>query len=141
MTLQRPTIPVPTDSTLARPLPSDPPARAVRPELVLWDPDPVRASRIKAALGGSAHVVYHAHLESARLHCQTGDPGIALLPFGPADGPPAQQAAILEFLRTLGRHVAILIYADTAQLPIHLYCQPLAAGAPGSERESPDVPD
>jgi two-component system response regulator HydG len=37
--------------------------------------------------------------------------------------------AILDFLRAFARRAAILVLADTAQLPIALYCQPLAAGA------------
>jgi len=129
MTSQRPTVPEPTDNDVARLAHPEPAARPARAEIVLCDPDPVRASRVKSSLAASAHVVYHARLDTARLHCQTGDPSIALLAFGPADGPPADIAATLEFLRTMGRHLAVLVYADTGRLPIHLYCQPLAAGA------------
>jgi transcriptional regulator with GAF, ATPase, and Fis domain len=103
------------------------PALAFRPDIVLCDSDPVRGSRIKSALSGSVRVAYHARLESARLACQVGAPPLILLPFGPTGA--FETAATLEFLRTFARTTAVLVYADTANLPIGLYCQPLAAGA------------
>jgi len=72
-------------------------------------------------------VAYHARLESARLACQLSIPPLILLPFGPPGTP--ETAATLEFLRAFARTTAVLVYADTANLPIGLYCQPLAAGA------------
>jgi transcriptional regulator with GAF, ATPase, and Fis domain len=125
MSSQRPTTPPPTESNAAPP--DRPTAPAFRPDIVLWDPDPARGSRVKSALSGCARVAHHTRLESARLACQAVAPPLILLPFGPAGGP--QTAATLEFLRTFARTAAVLVYADTGHLPIALYCQPLAAGA------------
>jgi two-component system response regulator HydG len=124
MTSQRPTLPVPTERDVAPSYRNNVPMQAFRPEVVVCDPDPVRASRVKSALTASARVVFHASLEAARSHCQADSPAIAVLPFGTADG-----AATLEFLREFARQLPVLVYADTGRLPINLYCQPLAAGA------------
>jgi two-component system response regulator HydG len=96
---------------------------------VVCDPDPVRASRIKATLSPSAHVVCHIQLDALRQHCETGAAAIVLLPFGISDGQAPDAAATLAFVRTFARQLPVLVYADTARLPITHYCQPLAAGA------------
>jgi transcriptional regulator with GAF, ATPase, and Fis domain len=102
---------------------------AVRAEIILHDPDPVRASRVKSALAACGRVNYHARLEVATAACQSLTAPVVLLPFGPPAGRAAETAATLQFIRTFARHVPILVYADTANLPIGIYCQPLAAGA------------
>jgi transcriptional regulator with GAF, ATPase, and Fis domain len=95
----------------------------------VYDPDPVRASRIKAALSPSVRVVCHAQLEAVSRHCEASAAAIVLLPFGTSDSQTPDSAATLAFLRTFARQLPVLIYADTARLPITEYCQPLAAGA------------
>jgi DNA-binding NtrC family response regulator len=99
------------------------------PEVVVCDPDAVRARRIQAALSASSHVVCHEQLSDVRHSCQSGSASIVLLPFGMADARAPEDAAVLELLRTFARHLPALVYADTARLPINVYCQPLAAGA------------
>jgi two-component system response regulator HydG len=100
-----------------------------RPTILLADSDSVRAGRVTSALAAHGRVICHGKLESARLACQVELPELILLPFGTAGAGAPETAAILEFLRTFARQAAILVYADTARLPISLYCQPLAAGA------------
>jgi transcriptional regulator with GAF, ATPase, and Fis domain len=96
-------------------------------EVVLCDPDPVRASRLKTALGQQLHVVYQNKLEALAEYCRTHSPAAVVLPF---DDPSALDSSrILEFLKTYGRQTAVVVYADTGRMPIGLYCQPLAAGA------------
>ena len=80
MTSQRPT--TPTEIHAAPP--DRPPSPAFRPDIVLWDSDTVRASRVKSALVGCARVAYHPRLESARLACLAATPPLILLPFGAA---------------------------------------------------------
>jgi DNA-binding NtrC family response regulator len=125
MTSQRPI--TPTESNAAPPNRPNSPAPALRPDIVLWDPDPVRASRVKTALSAHARVACHTRLDSARLACLAASPPLILLPFGPPGSP--ETGATLEFLRDFARAAAVLVYADTAHLPIAAYCQPLAAGA------------
>jgi DNA-binding NtrC family response regulator len=127
MTSQRPTTLPPSETDAAPPDRPSSPAPAFRPDIVLWDADPVRASRVKSVLSGCARVACHSRLESARLACLAATPPLILLPFGPAGAP--ETAATLEFLRDFARTTAVLVYADTTRLPIGLYCQPLAAGA------------
>lgn len=125
MMSQWPTTPMPTESDAAPPDRPNTPAPAFRPNVVLWDPDPVRAARVKSALSACARVAYHARLESARVTCLAATPPLILVPF--AGGP--ETPATLEFLRAFARTTSVLVYADTGRLPIGLYCQPLAAGA------------
>src|SRR5690349_15325010 len=67
------------------------------PEVVVCDPDPVRAGRIRTALSAVPCVTCHADLDAARHSCQAADAAVVLVPFGGADGP--ETAATLEFLR------------------------------------------
>ena len=98
-----------------------------RPEILLCDPNLTRAERIQSALAGCGRVLCHTKLTTARLACELGSPSIIVLPFDGAASP--ETAATLEFVRSFARHAAILVYTDTSQLPIALYCRPLAAGA------------
>jgi transcriptional regulator with GAF, ATPase, and Fis domain len=88
----------------------------------------VRASRVRAALTDCGRVAYHATLDEVRWHARGDAPTVVLLPFGPEASSP-ESAAALEFLRAFGRRLPVLVYADTARLPITQYCRPLAAGA------------
>src|SRR5438874_13568921 len=99
MTSQRTITPVPTDRDTAPCYRPDSPAPTFRPEILLCDPDPVRAGRLKSSLAGCGRVVYHARLEAARLACQVGSPSLILLPFGGA----ADAAETLDFLRAFAR--------------------------------------
>lgn len=128
MSSHRPTAP-PIERDAAPSRRPDSAAPAFRLEVVLCDPDPVRAGRLKSALSACARVVCHAQLDAARLHCQTSPAAVVLLPFGPAEAGGHDPAAALAFLRHFARHRPVLVYADTGRLPIGLYCQPLAAGA------------
>ncbi len=129
MPSRRPTTPAPTERESAPSYQEGLPAPVFRPDILLCDPDPVRASRIKSALSAFGRVICHPHLGPARLACQLDPPDLILLPYGFA-GPGAPETTdTLDFLRTFARQLAVLVYADTTSLPISLYCQPLAAGA------------
>ncbi len=100
-------------------------------EVVLFDPDADRGIRIRDSLGGAFRVCRAKTLDDVARHCHAGSPSLILLSLGVAAGPDGGRvdAPVLDFLRTFGRHLPILVYADTSHLPISVYCQPLAAGA------------
>ncbi len=104
-----------------------PSARDVR--VGLWDPDPVRAARLDAALQASGDVTLYPTLEQMNQACRHHMPAVVVLPLEGDGDPTGVSLAVLDFLRGCRRQTAALVYADTAHLPISLYSQPLAAGA------------
>jgi transcriptional regulator with PAS, ATPase and Fis domain len=129
MTSQRPTWAEPTENGAARASELHTLPSASVPEILICDPDPARGSCISAALAACGRVLCHSSLGPIRSRCENGEPAIVLLSFGPADNPAPEASQTLEFLRTFARRLPVLVFANTGQLPIGLYCQPLAAGA------------
>jgi transcriptional regulator with PAS, ATPase and Fis domain len=84
---------------------------------------------VKSALADCGRVTYCARLESAPCSPRGLVPTVLLLPFGATGDGAFEPQAALASIRAFSRHTAILVYADTARLPIAVYCQPLAAGA------------
>jgi transcriptional regulator with PAS, ATPase and Fis domain len=99
----------------------------------LADPQSARGSRLMQALAPDLPVVYESQLEALERCCREQAPAVLALPlaWSPAEtgSAPAVDLALLRFIRTYGHRVAIVVYGDTGQLPISVYCQPLAAGA------------
>src|SRR5690242_15924552 len=108
MRSQRPTNRVPTEGDAA-PGCLDLPAPTFRPDILLCDPDSVRASRVKSALSACGRLIYHPRLESARFACQVDAPELILLPYGPVNSGTRETAATLDFLRTFARQAAVLV--------------------------------
>ncbi|MCI0458250.1 MAG: sigma-54 factor interaction domain-containing protein, partial [Gemmataceae bacterium] len=110
---------------------------AAAADVVLGDPDPVRAARLLHALTPELRVVHESRLEDVERHCQTGQAiALVLSMFWPASplGATTEALAVgdtslLYLIRTYGQRLAIVVYGDTGHLPLELYCRPLAAGA------------
>jgi transcriptional regulator with PAS, ATPase and Fis domain len=99
--------------------------------VVVCDPDPHRAERLRAAFPDPERVRLFDRLDDLARECALRPPAVVLLPFpwGGDVTAPANVDPVLRFLRDFGKVTAALVYADTHALPINLYCRPLACGA------------
>jgi anti-anti-sigma factor len=96
--------------------------------VALCDPRPDYADLLTIALMQDLPITRYSSLDELERNCRRDLPAAIALPLQ-WPGAVEYDPAVLGFIREFGRHVAIVVYADTNRLSIESYSRALAAGA------------
>jgi len=103
------------------------------PLVTLCHPQSSRANRLCSVLGEALPIVQEPDLESLARSCRDQTTRILVLPVEWPESPSSHDlradTALLRFIREHRQRFAIIVYADTTQLPVGVYCRALCAGA------------
>jgi anti-anti-sigma factor len=101
-----------------------------RARVALCDPRPDYADLLAIALAQDLPIAHYSTLDELERNCQRDLPAAIALPLRwPVESADQDDAGVLRFIREYGRHVAVVVYADTNRLSIESYSRALAAGA------------
>ncbi len=120
-------------STSLRDETSEPHPNSNVASVILCDPEPARSRRM---LGFEAHgfrVVHETTLDSLRPRCRDQRPVAVALPLNwPVESDARNtdtDTPALTFIRAHRHQFPIVVYADTTNMPVGVYCRALCAGA------------
>jgi anti-anti-sigma factor len=95
----------------------------------LCDPRPAAGGLLRA-LGRHLNVLHFTDPGDLARYCQKHTPAATALPlFWAGPGGRTDDQPVLRFLHDHARRLAVVVYADTAQVPIGVYSRALVAGA------------